>query len=491
MTACLDGQVTDRGRQRWIVTSAAFAAFMGTLDAFIVGISLPAITHDFGITTSQAAWVTVAYFLMVASLLIPLGKIADRWGLKPLFILGYVIFLSGSLLCGISNSIGLLVASRLLQGIGGSILRVVAYAVVPKFLPPDVRGWGYGILSTASASGIMIGAPVGGLITSQLSWHWIFLVNIPIGLIAITVVMKVLPEDRPHTSTGWSFDLVGAIQSFLIICALTYALNRGNDSGWGSPIILLCLLGSAMLLILFIRRERSLADPLIDLRLFANRGFVLGIAALFMTGLFMGGDGFLFPFYLQWEKGLDPAQAGLVILAFSAIYIPSAQLAGRLSDRLNPALLCGFAMLSASLACLMFVGAMAASGLWWTVIYTLWAAVSCAMFISPCNKLVMSHAPEQRMGSASGLLSTANQLSCVFGICLFEALFAWPSQRAGLTTLTVVHDRPDLLTTGFQFAYLFALLVCAAAAVFAFLNFKRAGRGQSIGPHRGPYRSRV
>jgi EmrB/QacA subfamily drug resistance transporter len=474
MTASPDGKVTDKGRQRWIVASAAFASFMVTLDEFIVGISLPAITQDFGIGTSQAAWVTIAYFLMVTSLLIPLGKVADRWGLKQLFILGYAIFLLGSLLCGIANSIGLLVAFRLLQGIGGAIMRVVAYAMVPKLLPLEVRGWGYGILSTASASGIMIGAPVGGLITSHLSWHWIFLVNIPIGLIAIAVVMKILPEDRPRTSADWTFDLVGAIQSFVAICALTYALNSGNHLGWGSPLILTCLLGSAILLVLFIRRERSLADPLIDLHLFNHRGFLLGIAALFMTCLFMGGDGFLFPFFLQWEKGLEPAHAGLVILAYSAIYIPAAQFAGRLSDRVNPALLCGFAMLSATLACLMFVGTMGVSGLWWTVIYMLWAAVSCAMFISPCNKLVMSHAPEQRMGSASGILSTANQLSGVLGISLFEAIFSWPGNHAGLTTLAVLNDRPDLMTAGFQLAYVFALLVCAAAAGFSFLNTKHA-----------------
>jgi len=465
-----DIKVTDKAKQRWIVACAAFATFMGTLDEFIVGISLPTITKHFHTGTSESVWIVIIYFLMVTGTLILFGKLADRKGLKKLFIAGYVVFIAGSLFCGISWNIYVLIAARFLQGIGGSILRVVAYAIVPKFLPSEIRGWGFGILSTASASGIMIGAPAGGFITSFFSWHWIFLVNIPIGILAILVVNGVLPKEETVSDNGTGFDIPGAALSFLSFCTLTYALNMGHERGWGDPVIVSCLIASAGLFVLFIKRELATPDPLLDLSLFRNTRFVFGNIAMFMTCMFMSGDSFLFPFYLQLSRGLTPSAAGLVLLIYSLVYVPASQIAGRLSDRIKPPVLCGFAMLSGTLACLFFVSTMGDSGFWPVYVYIAWAAISCAMFISPSNNNVMSQAPDDKQGSASGILSTANQLSGVIGVCIFEAIFSMSSETAGNSTDGQLAASPSLLLTGFRNAYICAMIVCMTAMIFSFLT---------------------
>ncbi len=466
--------IPGKTRQRWILACAAFATFMGTLDEFIVGISLPSITRDLRTGTSAAVWIVIVYFLMVTGTLILFGRLADRRGLKKLFLIGYAIFLAGSLFCGISWNLGILIAARAVQGLGGSILRVVAYAIVPKMLPREVRGWGYGTLSTASALGIMAGAPAGGFITNVFSWHWIFLLNIPVGIVAVFIVMRVLPGDSGTRKPDEPFDVPGAAVSFLGFCALTYALNSGHDDGWTSPLILGCLSGSAILLTIFIRREMSIPHPLLDISLFKNANFVLGNAAMFMTCMFMSGDGFLFPFFLQLGRELSASHAGLLILGYSVVYVPVAQIAGRLSDRVRPPILCGLAMISGALACLFFVATMGNSSLWPAAAYMVWAAISCAMFISPSNNNVMSHAPEDRQGSAAGILSTANQLSGVIGVCVFEAVFSLASDKAGIKTLADLQNAPAVMSAGFRHAYTCAILICAAAAAFAFLSGRRA-----------------
>jgi EmrB/QacA subfamily drug resistance transporter len=465
-----DTIIGDKGRQRWIVACAAFATFMGTLDEFIVTICLPRITESFRTGTSLSVWILISYFLMVTSTLILFGKLADRIGVKRLFIAGYAVFVAGSLLCGLSWDIGVLIAARFVQGIGGAILRVVAYALVPRFLPEKVRGRGYGILSTASAAGIMIGAPLGGLIIGHFTWNWIFLVNLPLGLLALLAVLWKLPRDATAPSDQGKFDLPGAALSLAGISLLTFGLNMGHDLGWTSPIILIAFAVSAAAIVLFILREKTVTHPLVDLSLFKNRNFVLGNLAMFMTCMFMSGDSFLLPFYLQVSRDLSAYHAGLIMLAYSAVYIPASQIAGRLSDRFNPALVCGFAMLSGACACLLFALTLQTASFVLLFVYIAWAAVSCAMFISPGNHNVMRRIAPGKQGSASGILGTANQLSGVIGVCLFELVFSAFCETTGSATLDQMRASPDQLTAGIRASYLMAMVICLLAMGFSFLG---------------------
>lgn len=477
MSAVAPSLITDRRSQRWLMACAAMATFMGTLDEFIVNVSLPTISKEFGIGTSQAAWIVMAYLLVITSTLVLFGKIADRYGIRRLFLAGYVVFVVGSLLCGLSWSFPVLIAARVVQGIGASILRVVAYALVVKLLPEDVRGWGYGILSTASALGIVIGTPVGGLLTGLVSWHWIFIINVPIGVVALLLARRIMPPDEPQAQPLGRLDWTGVVLMFLSFTAVLWAVNNSEPGTPGHHPTLILGLGIGLLL-LFVWHERRTADPLVDLGLFRIRGFALGSLAMFLACMYMTGDGFLMPFFLHLEKGLTPATTGLLLLVYSLTYVPTAQVAGRMSDRVRPYLLCFWAMVSGALACLWFVGTVAVPGLWAVVIYLAWAAASCAMFISPCNNTVMSHAPKDQKGSAAGVLSTSVQFGSAMGVVAFDAVFSFGGERIGSDTVAELAGNSEILVSGFRYSYLLGAVVCLAAAYAAL----KSGRARSARP---------
>jgi EmrB/QacA subfamily drug resistance transporter len=471
----------DRSQYRWIVLSVAFAAFMSKLDTYIVNVSLPTISKYFNVGTSEVSRVILVYLLVLTSTLLLFGRLGDKFGQKKIFVLGYFFFTLGSLLCGLSPSIQALVAFRGVQGLGGAMLLTSGYAIIPKFLPDGLRGWGFGIVTASAALGISVGAPLGGLITGIFSWHWIFLINLPVGVVAILVAHKVLPADAPapgaHTESG--FDIQGTVLSLLGISARLYALNMGQEQGWTSSRIVSCSAVSVIFLTGLFVWESRCEHPLLDLSLFMNRDFAYANVASFLAFMLLAANVFLIPFYLELVKDLKTEQAGLLLTSFSLVYIAISPWMGRIADKVNPRLLCAGAMLLASSASLVFALALQLSGLLPVIIFLVWLAVAYALFISPNNKFIMSLPPADKRGAAAGAFNTMNNLSQGVGICLFETVFsqALPqdivSQNANLAKAAVPNE---LLLLGFRNAYIVGGIVCLAALVFTIIgmNKKRA-----------------
>ena len=218
-----------------IVISVAFSSFLVRLNNYMVNISLPTITRSFGVTSSDASRIISSYLLIITTTLLLFGKLGDRIGLKRVFISGYVIFTVGSLMCGLSHDIDMLIGSRFVQGIGSAMLLAVSFAIISHFLPEGNTGWAFGITSTASALGVATGAPVGGIITGYLSWNWAFFINVPVGIVAVIVAMKYIPGTKPGSSSApereggrKGFDFLGAILSFTKLKLLIYNLNNDN-----------------------------------------------------------------------------------------------------------------------------------------------------------------------------------------------------------------------------------------------------------------------
>jgi EmrB/QacA subfamily drug resistance transporter len=289
--------VTDRSAQRWITISIAFAAFMSKLDSSIVNISLPAISQYFNVGTSDVSWVMLSYLLIQTNTMLITGKLGDIIGLKKIFVIGYIVFTIGSLLCGLSFNISMLIISRCLQGIGGAMIITSAFAAIPKYLPDTIIGSSFGIAATGAALGLIVGAPLGGFITGLLSWHWIFLINIPVGIVAIFVARKVIPEKKAVTHDADTrkkgFDVIGAGLSFFGLLALTYGLNRGQELGWGSASIMGLFAASCALFVAFYWREKRSSNPLMDLGLFRNHNFMFANIAAFKAFMVMSGVNFL------------------------------------------------------------------------------------------------------------------------------------------------------------------------------------------------------
>jgi MFS family permease len=247
--------VIDPAKQRWIIYSIAFAAFMVMLDNYIVNISLPAISKSFNVGIDGVSWIVIVYLLILTSAIPFFGKLGDRVGLIKLFIAGYLVFISGSLLCGLSSSLYMLIFSRFVQAIGGAVLYTVPSAIITRFLPPEKRGYSFGILATAAAVGFAMGSPLGGLITANFGWQWVFLINIPIGISAIIIVLKKFPREKEISLIREKFDILGVFYCFFWLITLMFSLNMGRKFGWTSPLIVGSFAASLVFLILFIRQE--------------------------------------------------------------------------------------------------------------------------------------------------------------------------------------------------------------------------------------------
>lgn len=457
----------------WLVVAVCFAAFMATLDSYIVTISLPVIAGYFSVGASEASWVILAYVFFLTSTMLIIGKLSDRIGLKKIFILGFGIFIVGSALCGIAWSISLLVLFRALQGIGAAMITVPAYALIPRHVPAGIRGWAFGILSIAAALGLIVGAPAGGLISGLLSWHWIFLINVPVGIPAILLARKILPADPPPaTGHGQRFDYGGAACSFFGVLALLVALSLVDDRGWNSVPVIGGFIASTALMAVFLVRESRVSNPLVDLSLFSVPGFSRAAIATGFAFLVLAGSNFVIPFYLQRLAGLSPQRAGLVLLLYSLAYISVAPFAGRLADKMDPALLCLAGMLSATGAFAFFGFSLSWGGLVPVSVFLVWLGVSYGFFFSPNNTLVMGSVSTERQGVASGVFSVVSRLSIVLGVSLFEALFSGFSSGSGGSAATgAAHALA--LEHGFRIVYVLGAVLCLAAALFSASLVKR------------------
>lgn len=417
----------------WTIISITFSTFMCTLDAYIVVIALPTISRDFHISTSRVSLVMLLYVLFLTSTILIVGKIADRSDLKKIFIRGYYIFVLGSFLCAISPGIYELIASRCLQGIGAAMLTVSAFSLIPKLFSRDIMGWAFGILSTAGALGVTLGTPLGGLISGYLSWHWVFLVNVPLGIIAIVIAQRVLPSlpVEGHSGAHKSFDIPGAVLSFFGIAALLFALNKGQELGWTSPAILLCFTGAMLFFGGFILCERRSREPLVDLSLFTNMRFDSGVIASVASITFVAGSNFILPFYLEFGRGLTPQAAGLVLMVYSLVYLVVSPMAGKLADRINHGILCSIAMLSGIGARLFFAYTNQYVELTPVLIFLVWSALSNGFFTPPNNSLVMGLVPGNRQGTGAGIFKMFGRLSIILGVCSFETVFSIMAPHEG------------------------------------------------------------
>ncbi len=457
-------------RERWIVASLALTSFMVTVDSSIVNISLPSIRHSFGVTTAEVSWVVVSYVLAWTAVLLPSGRLASVLGARRTFLFGFAVFTAGSLSCGMAPGMVWLVASRCVQGMGAGLMKTSAFALVPRLLPRDCTGWAYGILASAGAMGILVGAPLGGIITGTFSWHWVFLINGPIGAAALLVGARVLEKDPPVGSWALSrFDLPGALLGAFSVLALLLALNFGIRAGWTSFPIVSAFALAALFLVLFVAWERRTPEPSIDFGLLGNRKFVAGIVASSAAYMTYSGNAFVMPFYLEYVKGLRPEQVGPVLLAQAVLTMAAASAAGRLSDRVGTRSLTVSGTLVLTLAFALFSLSVGREGLFHEVIFLATLGIGFGAFFSPNNRQVMTVPAPEGQAVAAGMFQCASRVGLAMGVCLFEVAFAralpegvsFPALAARIGT----PQGEAILRAGFRDAWIAGSLLALVAVV--------------------------
>jgi EmrB/QacA subfamily drug resistance transporter len=468
--------IDDPKKQKLILFSIAFATFIGNLDYYIVNVALVTIANDFQATTGDVSWVLLSYQLTITSFLLLFGKLGDKFGMKRVFLFGFTAFSIGSLACGLASTLFVLVLSRALQGLGASVLYSMPPAMVSKYLPENKRGSAFGILSTTAAIGMILGAPLGGIITGYCSWRWAFLINIPIGMLAIYIAKKTLPGDNVQKSkeSSGGFDTFGAFFSFIATVNFFYALSMIGVKGWTSPAILICMAISMMSIFFFIKWEKKHSNPLVDLTLFRNRTFVAENVSCALAYAFLAGNNFIMPFYLQAFQGLSPQKTGMVFILYSLVYMVTGPIVGKMSNVVKPRTLCSVAMFFASMAIFGFTFFFRISSLIPVCIFFACNGFAMATFGTANNTSVMDSAPKGKEGMVAGILRMMMRLGMAVGVCTFEMVFSRAILDHGAAAgNNLASLPPEQLSTGFFSSLITAGILCLIAAILPLLAEKK------------------
>ena len=409
--------------RKWLVmASVASGVFLATIDGSIVNVALPTLERDLNTQFSAVQWVVLGYLLTIATLMLGIGRLADMIGKKHLYLTGFLIFTLGSAACGLSNSIGMLIGFRVFQAIGGALMMALGMAIVTEAFPPRQRGMVLGVTGLMVSIGAVSGPTIGGLLLGTLSWHWIFFVNLPIGVIGLLMVWRFVPNHRPEG--GEKFDFAGAGAMFIVLLSLLLGLTLGQNQGFTSLPVLVLFVVFVISLVAFIRIERHSEQPMVDLSLFSSNLFSVNLITGFLTFVCSAGTVLLMPFFLQNIMLFSPEKAGLLLAVVPLSMGLIAPLSGTLSDRFGTRLLTvvGLAML--------LVGYLAVSTLTTSIsilgyiVRFIPVGLGMGIFQSPNNSAIMGAAPRNRLGVASGLLSLTRTVGQTSGIAILGAIWA-------------------------------------------------------------------
>lgn len=411
---------------RWyVLATVSIGTFMATLDSSIVNVALPTISGQLHADISTLQWVVTAYLLTISSLLPVFGRTADLLGRKKIFSIGFLIFIFGSLLCGVSDNIWFLVGSRIIQAVGASMLMANSAAIITGIFPPNERGRALGLTGTVVALGSLTGPALGGLLIGLTSWRSIFFINLPIGILGFLVARSLLPNDEPR-KTQESFDFFGAITFTAGMISLLLGINNAEDWGWTSSAVFLSLAIGVSLLLIFFFNERKVDHPLIDLSLFTNRPFMIGNLSGLLSFIALFANNMLLPFYLQQILGYSPSHVGLLMTVFPITMAIVAPISGHASDKFGPLVLTTSGLTITGISLFYFSTLTATAQFYQIIPGAVLAGLGMGMFQSPNNSSVMSSVPRQKLGIAGGINSLVRNLGMIIGIAfsvsLFEAL---------------------------------------------------------------------
>ncbi len=411
----------EENKKWWTLGAVAFGLFMIMLDNTIVNVALPAIEHSLHMSISSLEWIVTAYALTFAALLITGGKLGDMFGRRKMFIVGLVVFTLASLACGLAPSAGFLIGARAVQGIGAALMNPATLSIITATFPPKERGQAIGIWAGVSALALAIGPLLGGLIVDNINWHWIFYVNVPVGVVGIVVSYFFIKESR-DTSHEQSIDLPGLVTSGASLLALSYALIEGNNHGWTSPEILGLFAGAAVLLAAFILLEMRQRLPMLDLSLFKIGSFVGANLVAMLVSLGMFGVFFYISLYVQNILGYSPTKAGAIFLPMTILIIVVAPIAGKLSDRIGSRWLMGAGMGILGVSLLLYQRIGLHTGFWSLLPQLLLGGIGMALTMSPMTSAAMGSVPIDKAGVGSGVLNSFRQVGGSLGIALMGAI---------------------------------------------------------------------
>jgi EmrB/QacA subfamily drug resistance transporter len=443
-------------RTMWTFAITSVAVFMATLDNLVVTTALPVIREDLHATVESLEWTVNAYTLTFAVLLLTGAALGDRFGRRRMFVIGLAIFTVSSAAAALAPSAGALIAARAAQGVGGAIITPLTLTILSAGVPANRRGAFIGAWSGIAGLAVALGPVVGGAVVSGISWHWIFWLNVPIGVVLIPLALRRLDESYGPAA---KLDLPGVALASAGLTGIVWGLVRGNGQGWASAEIVTALVGGAVVFALFIAWELRVKEPMLPMRFFKNRTFALAnVASLFMFfGMF--GSIFLLSQFFQIIQGYSPLGSGVRILPWTIMPLFVAPVAGALSDRIGGHRLMGVGLILQASG----LGAIAAlstptTPYWQLVAPFAISGIGMAMFWAPVANVVLSAVKPEEQGQASGANNAIRELGGVFGVAVLASVF---SSYGGYRTA-------DTFVSGMNAAVAIGAGVVALGAVAAF-----------------------
>lgn len=461
-------------KNRWkILSVVVLGAFMSTIDSSIVNVALPVMSKHLNVGMDSIQWVVTSYLIVISAFIVSFGKIADKKGKVKVFLTGFVIFGTGSILCAISNSLLFLIFSRIFQAVGASMFMATNQGIIAEVFPASERGRALGLSGTTVALGTMIGPPLGGIMVQFLNWQSIFIVNVPIAIIGFIIGKFILPKKETFEKSE-AFDFKGSSSFMIFIISLFWAILSGENIGWTSVPIICAFLISFISIIIFFVSERNVKNPMIDFSMFKNKLFDVSLICGYISFLAMFCMNIIHPFYLEYTLKASPAVSGMLMIVSPLCLAFAAPISGYISDKIGCEILTflGLSCIGIGLVLIAFLNEH--SSYLDIILRVALIGIGSGLFQSPNNSIVMGCITKSKLGVAGSLNALVRNMGMVSGIAFSVAiLYNRMSFKLGHKVINYIGGHNTAFLYGMKVVYLFAAFTCfVGVALTAFRMLK-------------------
>lgn len=466
--------------KRWTLVATILGSSLAFIDSTVVNVALPAIQSDLGVSVAAMQWVVNGYLLTLGALILVGGAAGDRFGRRRVFVLGVILFTAGSIACGFAPSAAILIAARMVQGIGGAMLVPGSLAIISATFSGEERGKAIGTWAGFSALTTALGPVLGGGLVDWLSWRAVFFINVPLALTAIAVTLRRVPESRVSGQDA-AIDWRGGVLATAGLAAVSYGTSAASETRWTEPIVLVPLLIGFAIFALFVKFEAGAKAPMMPLTLFRSRAFSGANAMTLLLYAALGGALFFLPFDLIRLQGYSATGAGASFLPFSLIMAFLSRRSGALADKIGARLplVLGPVTVAAGFVLCARPGI---GGTYWTTFFPPMVLLGLGMMITvaPLTTAVMGSVDQRQAGAASGINNAVARIAGLFGVALFGAL------AAGVSAAALDHATTTMFLRAFRAVMLAGAVLALASAVCAALTIPAKPRAASAPPAPRP-----